>query len=190
MTLSVIIPVYNGASVLGPVLRAILDSDHAPAEIIVVDNGSTDRSGEIARQHGARVIQTAEQHCGPAHARNRGAAIASGDILLFIDADVAVHPNAIGLIEQTLSDHPEIAAVFGSYDDDPPGSGLASQYKNLLHHYVHQHGHRESSTFWTGCGAIRRDVFRDIGGFDEHYMRPSIEDIDLGARLRRAGRRV
>ncbi len=174
----------------GRVLRAVLDSDHAPAEIIVVDNGSTDRSGEIARQYGAQVIQTAGQHCGPAHARNRGAAIATGDILLFIDADVAVHPDAIGLVEQTLSDHPEIAAVFGSYDDDPPGSGLASQYKNLLHHYVHQHGHRESSTFWTGCGAIRREVFLDIGGFDEHYTRPSIEDIDLGARLRRAGRRV
>jgi hypothetical protein len=65
-----------------------------------------------------------------------------------------------------------------------------SRYKNLLHHYVHQHGRREASTFWAGCGAIRREVFVSLGGFDEGYTRPAIEDIELGARLRRAGYRV
>jgi glycosyltransferase involved in cell wall biosynthesis len=190
MKLSVIIPVYNSADVLGRVLQAVTTSDRAPDEIIVVDNGSTDRSAEIAQAHGACVIATHGQRRGPAQARNFGAEQASGDVLVFVDADVAVHAEALRLIEQTLCEHPEVAAVFGSYDDDPPGHGLVSQYKNLLHHYVHQHGHREASTFWTGCGAIRREAFLALGGFDERYIRPSIEDIDLGARLRRAGQRV
>jgi GT2 family glycosyltransferase len=52
---------------------------------------------------------------------------------------------------------------------------------------VHQTGREEATTFWAGCGAIRRDVFLGAGGFDEGYRRPSIEDIELGGRLRRAG---
>lgn len=66
-----------------------------------------------------------------------------------------------------------------------------SQFRNLLHHFVHQNGQAEASTFWAGCGAIRRSVFEQIGGFDEkQYPRASIEDIELGYRLRRAGHRI
>src|SRR5262249_31411505 len=63
-------------------------------------------------------------------------------------------------------------------------------YRSLLHHYVHQHGSDEASTFWAGCGAVRRDAFRAVGGFDEGWAWRSIEDIELGYRLRRAGYRV
>jgi hypothetical protein len=60
-----------------------------------------------------------------------------------------------------------------------------------LHHFVHQNGRTEASTFWAGCGAIRTSVFRQIAGFDEKkFSRPSIEDIELGYRLRRAGHRI
>jgi hypothetical protein len=89
-----------------------------------------------------------------------------------------------------LVDHLGVAALFGSYDLHPPARGLVTRYKNLLHHYVHQHSRREASTFWAGCGAIRRHVFAALGGFDESYPHPSIEDIELGTRLRRAGHRV
>jgi hypothetical protein len=68
-----------------------------------------------------------------------------------------------------------------------------SQYRNLLHHFVHQHGRREASTFWAGFGAIRRPVFEAVGGFDETYAgtrRGGTEDIELGYRLRRAGHRI
>jgi len=80
--------------------------------------------------------------------------------------------------------------VFGSYDDTPGEPNFLSQYKNLLHHYVHQTGAESASTFWAGCGAVRRDVFLEVGGFDERFGRPSIEDIELGYRLRRAGYRI
>ena len=63
--------------------------------------------------------------------------------------------------------------------------GLVSQYRNLLHHFVHQQGDPEASTFWAGCGAVRRDAFDAVGGFDDGaFRRPSIEDIELGYRLR------
>ena len=63
-----------------------------------------------------------------------------------------------------------------------------SQYKNLVHHFYHHRGKREASTFWSGCGAVRKQAFLDAGGFDvERYTRPSIEDIELGYRLIKAG---
>ena len=82
---------------------------------------------------------------------------------------------------------PGLAAAIGSYDDAPGETNFLSQYKNLLHHYVHQTGNPEASTFWGACGAIRREVFLTMGGFNEEYSRPCIEDIELGYRLKRAG---
>jgi glycosyltransferase involved in cell wall biosynthesis len=190
MILSVVIPVHNGGEGLRHCLEALAASARPADEVIVVDDASTDASGELARQHGARVVDIHGSPRGPACARNRGAEIATGDVLVFVDADVAVHRDALGRMEQTLGEHPKIAALFGSYDDAPPARDLVSRYKNLLHHYVHQHGRREAVTFWAGCGAIRRDTFQAMGGFDEGYARPSIEDIELGSRLRRADLRV
>ncbi|MBN1317294.1 MAG: glycosyltransferase, partial [Anaerolineales bacterium] len=158
--------------------------------VIVVDDGSTDSSSELAQRAGAIVISLDGRPHGPAFARNRGAEKATGDILVFIDADVAVHVDTLARIDQVFLEQPELTALFGSYDADPPARSLVTLYKNLSHHYVHQKGRREASTFWAGCGAVRRDAFLDLHGFDESYRRPSIEDIELGARLKRAGHRI
>ena len=190
MRISVVIPVHNGGDGLRRCLEALAASSRPPDEIIVVDDGSTDGSGELARQQGARVIRLDDQPHGPAFARNRGAEIAQGDVIVFIDADVAVHPGTLARMATCLTEEPDIAALFGSYDAEPPARGLVTRYKNLLHHYVHQHSQREASTFWSGCGAIRREVFSDVGGFDESFACASVEDIELGGRLRRGGRRV
>ena len=190
MKLSVVIPVHNGGDSLRRCLAALATSGRPPDEVVVVDDASADKSAEMAGSFGARVISLPGGPHGPAAARNRGAALAGGDVLVFVDADVAVHPDTLARIECYLAEQPSIAALFGSYDDNPPARGLVTRYKNLLHHYVHQHGRREAFTFWAGCGAMRRDVFIALGGFDESYGRPSIEDIDLGGRLRQAGCRV
>ena len=188
MKLSVVIPVHNGRQNLRLCLEALAESIRLPDELIVVDDASTDGSAALAEKLGARVLRLPGPPRGAALPRNRGAASASGDLLVFLDADVAVHPDALERAERTMSEHEEIAALFGSYDANPRAPGLVSRYKNLLHHYVHQHGQREASTFWTGFGAIRPGAFHGLGGFNESYSH--LEDIELGARLRLAGYRI
>src|SRR5262249_6094254 len=111
-------------------------------------------------------------------------------ILLFLDGDVLAPLDVIGHVRALFRGDPALDALFGSYDDAPEEGDFLSQYKNLLHHYVHQNGRARAFTFWAGCGAVRRDVFLALGGFDEKYTRPSIEDIELGWRLNRAGHKV
>jgi GT2 family glycosyltransferase len=142
-----------------------------------------------AARIGARVIRN-ERQCGPARARNLGVREAGGDIVFFTDADVLLHRQAIGEAVGALTADPGIAAVFGSYDDRPDHASFTSQYRNLFHHWVHQTSAPEASTFWTGCGAMRREVFLEMGGFSQEFQRPSIEDIELGSRLRRTGHRI
>jgi hypothetical protein len=77
--------------------------------------------------------------------------------------------------------------VFGAYDDQPDDSGFISQARNLAHSFVHQRSRRDACTFWAGLGAVRANAFAAVGGFDERFSRPSVEDIDLGYRLRAAG---
>jgi glycosyltransferase involved in cell wall biosynthesis len=187
MTITVIVPAHDAAASLGRCLAALAASTRAPDEVIVVDDRSTDGTTELARGLGARVALLPEALRGPAAARNHGANQARGELLVFVDADVAVHADALERIEGHLDQNPGVAALFGSYDDDPPEPGLASRYKNLLHHHTHQLSRREAATFWAGCGAIRTSVFLAAGGFDERYRHPAIEDIELGARLRAAG---
>ncbi|MDE3091898.1 MAG: glycosyltransferase family 2 protein, partial [Chloroflexota bacterium] len=189
-SITVIIPVHNGGENLQLCLHALSASTRPADEVIVVDDTSTDQSASIARSFHAQVVSLTDGPHGPAVARNRGAAIARGELLIFLDADVLAHSDTLGLYEKYFAENPEISAIFGSYDENPPGHRFVSRYKNLLHHYTHQHSQREASTFWAGCGGIRRKILAQIGGFSESYLRPSIEDIELGGRLRRASCRV
>jgi glycosyltransferase involved in cell wall biosynthesis len=158
-------------------------------ECIVVDDGSTDDSAAVAAPYGAVVIPTGARS-GPARARNIGAKAARGDILFFLDADVCVSPDTLGKIVEEFIADPDLDGLMGSYDDKPSEQNFVSQYRNLMHCFVHQHSHREATTFWAGCGAIRRQVFLDSGGFDERYGSPAIEDIELGYRLSRADHKL
>jgi glycosyltransferase involved in cell wall biosynthesis len=191
--ISVIVPVYNAAAYLKSCLEALAASDYGSYECIVVNDGSTDGSQTIAEQFAmpVQVLDLAEGPRGPAYARNRGAEVARGSLLFFVDADIVLAPGSLWRVTNLFWERPDVAAVFGSYDARPAARGGISQYRNLLHHFVHQNGNREASTFWAGCGAVRRSVFEQVGGFDEkRFSRPSIEDIELGYRLRQAGYRI
>ena len=166
--LSAIVPATNAPPTLAECLAAIRSADEPPDEVIVVEEGG-----------------------GPADARNRGAAQASGEIVVFVDADVLPHRDAFARIRRAFEARPELQALFGSYDDHPAAPGMVSAFRNLLHHQVHQDGAGKASTFWAGLGAIRREAFEASGGFDaDRYPLPSIEDIDLGIRLDAAGHRI
>ena len=168
-TLSAIVPATNTPPTLQTCVDAIRGADEAPEEVIVVEEGGG----------------------GPAEARNRGATRATGEVLVFVDADVVVHRDAFTRIRRAFDADTSLAALFGSYDDTPADPGAVSQFRNLLHHHVHHEGAGPATTFWAGLGAVRRDVFEASGGFDaERYPVPSVEDIDLGTRLSAAGRRI
>lgn len=188
LTCSVIIPAYNARLELKQCLQALHSGEICPDECIVVDDGSTDGTKALAESFGARVLDTAGR-CGPAVARNTGATEARGDILFFIDADVIVHPDALSRVIGDFQDT-SLEAVIGSYDDTPAAPGVVSQFRNLLHYYTHQAACRDATTFWSGCGAIRREIFLSVNGFDASYCRPAIEDIELGYRLYAAGKRL
>ncbi len=184
---SVIVPVHNGGSDFERCLDALDRSRWSSLELIVVDDGSTDGSAELARRRGAKVISVASAR-GPGAARNLGAESASGEYLFFVDADCQVHPDTLDQAGAVLEAEPGVDALFGCYDDAPAAQNFVAQFKNLFHSYTHQQGGEDATTFWAGCGVVRRTVFATVGGFDEEqFPRPSIEDIELGYRLRDAG---
>jgi GT2 family glycosyltransferase len=167
-SLSAIVPATNAPPTLSACLEAIRAAAEPPEEVIVVEEGG-----------------------GPADARNRGAVGASGDVLVFVDADVLPHQDAFVRIRRAFEDDPSLGALFGSYDDRPADPGTVSAFRNLLHHHVHQESAGHASTFWAGLGAVRRDSFDAVGGFDAgRYLVPSVEDIDLGTRLAASGCRI
>ncbi len=188
---SVIIPVFNDPHGLTKCLTAVGTSDLPPHETIVVDDGSTENIQRISDAFGARLVRVSAGPRGPAYARNAGAAVATGDIVLFVDADVLICADTLARFAGGFDMHPGVAAVFGSYDDEPATPDFTSQFKNLFHHFVHQQAQVDSETFWSGCGAVRREIFMGSGGFDDkRYPRPSIEDIELGYRLRCADHQI
>lgn len=169
-SLAVVVPATDEPTTLERCLAALQASDDRPDVV---------------------VVQREPAHSGPAAARNLGSAGATADVLVFVDSDVEVHPDALARIRERFAGDPDLTAVFGAYDDDPADPGLTSRYRNLLHHHVHAGAPGEAETFWAGLGAIRRETFEAAGGFDaDRYTEPSVEDIDLGMRLRRQGARI
>lgn len=188
-TISVIVPAYRAAHYLEralPPLIALRDRG-AVAEVIVVDDCSPEPSTiETAERHGATVLRMT-RNGGPGAARNLAARQAKGNILWLVDADVVVDENGPEKIRAAMQD-PATGAVFGSYDNNPPERNFASTYKNLIHRYYHQRANEDSDSFWSGCGAVRRRIYLDLGGFDERkFGRPAIEDVEFGHRIRKAG---
>jgi Glycosyl transferase family 2 len=168
--ITAIVPATNRPLTLEACIKAIRRAADAAEELVIIEEPSD---------------------LGPARARNLGAQQASGDLLVFVDSDVAVHADAFTRIRAHFDRDPTLTAVFGSYDDEPSGPGLVSSFRNLLHHHVHQQGAGPAATFWAGLGAVRRDAFEGSGGFDEQrFGRPSVEDIEFGMRLTAAGARI
>jgi glycosyltransferase involved in cell wall biosynthesis len=191
--LSVIVPAYQGQNVL-PLALGALEASTLPRdqwELVVVDDASTDDTPLVGAEYADVVVHLSGKPHGPAYARNRGFEVTRGEVIVFVDADVCVHPTTLAQFAEIFRTQADVGSVFGSYDDNPPGEGFISQYRNLLHHYHHQMNPGDAETFWAGCGAIRASVFAEAEMYDEwHFPRPQIEDIELGHRIRALGHRI
>jgi cellulose synthase/poly-beta-1,6-N-acetylglucosamine synthase-like glycosyltransferase len=186
--LSVIVPFHRNLRFLERCLEALtpLPPD---SELLIAADAPVDDCRALAACYGAQIVDVPGPS-GPAVARNRAAEVSEGDVLVFVDADVVIADGALPRLVEIFDAQPETAAVFGAYDETPAAPGFISQYKNLAHSFIHQSSARVAQTFWAGFGAVRRESFERVGGFDERFARPSVEDIELGYRLTGAGHRV
>ncbi len=187
---SFVIPVFNADRCITGVLQAIRAAAGPDAEIIVVDDASLDDSARLAEPFADQIVRRPCQG-GAARARNDGARHARGDVLVFIDSDVLVTPEAVAGLLRVIDDGAD--AAFGSYTPLPPAEvrNTPTTFKNVIHHYTHQTSSPEASTFWSGFGAIRRDAFMAVDGFDPAVTSSAdVEDIHLGYRLAAQGYRI
>ena len=195
MKFSVVVPFHRNLSQLRQCLAAIrrASANIGPGaevvELVVVADGAIDDPYAVAHDAKA-LVHAIPGPRGPAVARTRGVEVVTGDAAVFVDTDVVVREDALSRLAAVFAAEPGIGAVFGAYDHTPADPGFLSQCRNLGHAFIHERSNREAATFWAGLGAVRRDVFLAVGGFDERFPRPSVEDIDLGYRIRAAGYRI
>jgi GT2 family glycosyltransferase len=185
---SIVVPFHRNLGDLRRCLSAF-KSRGEDVELIVVADAAVDDCRPLIQEFDARLLEIPGPS-GPAIARNRGAAIARGELLVFVDSDVVAAADALTRIVARFRAEPHVQAVFGTYDDVPGEGNFVSQYKNLAHAFVHRSSSTVATTFWSGLGAIRTRAFWSVGGFDERFPRPCIEDIDLGYRLHARGHAI
>jgi hypothetical protein len=189
-TISLTMPTVGWEEPFKCCAQAALGSLAPGDEALIVFDGSPPPAPEWLLRSGMTSLATGVRS-GPAAARNLGARAAGGDLMMFVDADVELHFDTLERIRAHFSADPHLDAVFGSYDADPAAPGVVSRFRNLLHHYTHTIHPGPAGTFWAGCGAVRRDRFLELGGFDANaYDRPCIEDIEFGMRLAVAGGKI
>jgi glycosyltransferase involved in cell wall biosynthesis len=171
--ISVIMAAYNAAEFIGPALDSLFAQDWDPFEVIVVDDGSTDATAELAESYpGLRCIR--QENAGAAVARNTAIAAASGELVANLDSDDILPPRRLTVQASYLVAHPEVGCVFGRQEwlNPPPWLGRDQVYGDL-------DGIPLSSAMF------RRKVLLDLGGYDQAFA-PS-EDTDLVIRMREAG---
>lgn len=188
--LSVIVPAYNAAAFFPRTLPPLVEACERDGciELIVVDDHSTDGGAEVARALGARVHRHPE-NLGAAAARNTGAEVARGGVLLFLDADVVVAPTLPAATLDIFDAQPSLSAITGRYDAEPANDTAFARYKALWTWHCWEPAaqagrcsHLQGALF-----AIRASTFSDAGGFDARYQGGNVEDYELSDRLRARG---
>jgi cellulose synthase/poly-beta-1,6-N-acetylglucosamine synthase-like glycosyltransferase len=188
---AVIVPNFNKEKALRACLESVYAQTHRPAEVVVVDDRSTDRSPAIAREFGDARERNQEPPCrlvelpvnrGPSGARNEGAATTRAPLLFFVDSDTALAPDAIENAVRVLREVPGCGMVQGIYHPDPLfDDGPVEAYRVLFEHFWRRRAvGRRTATLFT-ASLISREAFEATGGFDERLRHG--EDTEFGTRL-------
>jgi glycosyltransferase involved in cell wall biosynthesis len=183
---SVIIPCYNQAHYLSEAIESVLNQTYPHFEIIVVDDGSTDNTAEVAGRYSEVKLLSQENHGRPAVGRNNGFRESRGDYIVFLDSDDHLLPEALEVGLSYLEAHPEYAFVSGHCRAmGPDGEPLAVKQRPCVEkdHYLellHQ------NYIWTpGVVMFRRSVLERAGGFNISMTMKGSEDYDLYLRITR-----
>ncbi len=185
LLVSVIIPVKNSSITLDACLQSIKRSYYNNIELIIVDDHSTDNSVEIARKYNCQVIESTDGN-GANYARNLGAKLASGNILIFLDSDVVVDRDTIQTIVESLETD-KTDAVVGVYSTQHRNENIVSQYKNLWIRFSYLKSPPAIDWLFGAVSGIKRDAFEKIGGFNvELLAHKGHDDIELGKRFAQA----
>jgi glycosyltransferase involved in cell wall biosynthesis len=175
LSVSAILPVYNGEAFLAEAIESVLRQAYEPLEVIVIDDGSTDRTAEIARGYGEKVRYLRQDNTGAAAARNNGLRLASGDVIAFIDADDLWPETKLVLQMERFQQDPTLEVVVGRVQYFVPRQT--------------SDGKVEFAPFMPpilggnlGAGVYKRAVFEKLGYLDERYW--YCDDVDLFMRIR------
>lgn len=184
-SVSVVIPAYNAASTIGACIRAVLAAEYeGRVEVIVVDDCSTDDTVEIAEGMGCRLVRQ-KRNGGPARARNDGAAVARGEILIFVDADTQMRHDSILEAVRALS-RDGVGAVSGMYEPEPINPGFFPRYYAYLKYQAYCANDTDRINVFSGqCGAIGKELFDRLGGYSSIAWGVDIENEELGLRINR-----
>ena len=176
---SVVIPCYNGEKHIDKCIESFLNQTKKPDEIIIVDDGSEDKSMKIAKKYPVKIIKH-ERNQGLAKTRNTGIKTAKHDIIIFIDADCIADRNLVKNILKNYNSE-KIAGV-GGWGMEVNSDGLANKYRSI--HGVQGHGNRKKKVngLFGLCFSFRKKVFEEVGLFDADF-RTNGEDVDMGFRI-------
>lgn len=181
---SLIVPVYNRAHFLEKLLKSTRGSSFQDFELIVVDDASSENLGSVAKKYKTIYIRLKE-NSGAGAARNAGAKVAKGKILVFIDSDAILFKNALSELAKSFKD-PEVKAVIGVYDKKPANPSFFTHFKALRDHsytLYEKDLNQPIGGFGGWISAIGKELFQDLGGFDESYRGAGMEDYEFAWRL-------
>lgn len=180
---SIVVPNYNYAESLAVCLRGIQAQTYPHVEVLVVDDASTDDSVAVAEALGVRVVRLADNG-GCARARNVGAAHTSGEILFYVDSDVAMAPDAVARAVDVLRAEPDVGAVCGLEEPEPLLHDTAvARYRGLQYHYWSASSEGDITVLFPAMLALPRAVYEEVGPFNEGLTQT--EEVDYGYRLSR-----
>lgn len=200
MDISVVIPCYNAAPWVGETIESVLSQAYRPAEVVAVDDGSTDETSAVLSRFAPHVTVVRQANAGLGAARNAGAAAARMPWLAFLDADDLYVPESLSSYRDLHQVFPEAKVLFGDFEEFESGgvrhpqSGLV--YLNDIQRFASRSENdgyllrppaevviARNGAFAPSCLVLQRDLFLDVGGFDHYREKQGAEDLDLYFRL-------